>query len=105
MTKDNTQTELEHAYDLMDKAKALGRTLETHIAELEKEAAYEKERKKLLVAARDRLRDGYSHDLDLEHVDIEKVRVDLGLPRGFSGTSFIKSEVRRLKRLTHQSTE
>ena len=105
MSKDNTHTELEHAYDLMDKAKALGRTLEKHIEELEKENAYEKDRKRKLLAAREQLRDGYSHDLDLAHVDIERVRADLGIPRGHSGTAFIKSEVRRLKRITHQSAE
>jgi len=103
MAKESTKTKLDRFYDLNDEAAGLGRTVEEHVKMLEAEVAYERERELKFFSARAKLRDGYSKDLDLDNVDVEQVREDLGIPRGHEGTLLIKSEVKRLKEITHKA--
>jgi hypothetical protein len=105
MAKVDTKTELDHYLDLEAKATSLGRTIEEHVATLKAEVAYQRERDLKFFAARTKLRDGYSENLDLDNVDIDQVRDDLGIPAGYEGTQMIKSEVRRLKQITAQKAD
>jgi hypothetical protein len=102
MAKESIQTELDRLYDLKDRAAGMGLSMDDYQEWLEKRVKYERERDLKFFAARSEIRDGYSERLDLDNVDIEKVREDLGIPRGHEGTTFIKSEVKRLKQITHQ---
>jgi hypothetical protein len=102
MAKESVKTKLDRFYDLHDEAAGMGRTIEEHVKMLEVQVAYDRERELKFHSARAKLRDGYSEQIDLDNVDVEKIREDLGIPRGHEGVVVIKSEVKKLLTLRKQ---
>ena len=105
MAKLDDKTKLEYFFDFEDEAAALGRTVEEHKKMLIAKVAYERERELKFFSARAALRDGYASQIDLDNVDLEKVREDLGVPHGHEGMALLKREVKRLQQITHQQPE
>lgn len=93
---ESTKSKLDRYYDFADEATGMGRTVDEHVKALEAETNYQRSRELKFHSARVKIRDGYGETLDLDNVDVEKVREDLDIPRGHQGTTVIKSEVKKL---------